>query len=394
VPRFTPFPALRYSDREIDDLIAPPYDVLSEADLDELGGRSPWNITHVDVPRESAGPERYAAAATTLAGWIDAGVMAYDDTPSFTIYRMRFTDASGTARDIAGVLGGLEVVDEGAGGVLPHERVTPKASTDRLDLTRATKANLSPVWGLSLASGLTALLTEPGEPVASVTVDGVDHVVERISDPDRIRAIADAIGSDDVLIADGHHRYGISRTYRDEVRSANGDQPNPADETLAFVNELVADQLSVEAIHRLYHEVSVEELVAALDTCFERSDAGRPDDSTLATMDTEGVLCLVTGDGAAQWLRPRPGAFEDIRSLDGAWLEHALAEVAHSVSYQHGVDHVVEAVTSGGATAAVLIRPVSVAEIERTAREGVLMPPKSTFFTPKLRTGLVVRSLE
>ena len=393
MPRFTPFPALRYSDPEIDDLIAPPYDVLSEADLDELGGRSPWNITHVDVPRESAGPERYEAAAATLESWIDAGVMAYDDMPSFTIYRMRFTDASGTARDIAGVLGGLEVVDEGAGGVLPHERVTPKASTDRLDLTRATKANLSPVWGLSLAAGLTALLAEPGEPVASVTVDGVDHIVERVSDPERIRAIADKIGSDDVLIADGHHRYGISRTYRDEVRAANGDQPNPADETLAFVNELVADQLSVEAIHRLYHDVSQDELVAALDTCFERSDAGRPDDATLATMDSEGVLCLVSGDGAAQWLRPRPGAFDDVRSLDGAWLEHALAELTHSVSYQHGVDHVVDAVTSGTATAAVLIRPVSVAEIERTAREGALMPPKSTFFTPKLRTGLVVRSL-
>lgn len=393
MPRFTPFPALRYSDPQIDDLIAPPYDVLSAADLDELGGRSPWNITHVDVPRESAGPERYAAAAATLDSWIDAGVMVYDDAPSFTIYRMRFTDASGTARDIAGVLGGLEVVDEGAGGVLPHERVTPKASTDRLDLTRATKANLSPVWGLSLAAGLTALLAEPGEPVASVTVDGVDHIVERVSDPDRIRAIADTIGSDDVLIADGHHRYGISRTYRDEVRAANGDQPNPADDTLAFVNELVADQLSVEAIHRLYHDVSVDELVAALDTCFERSDAGRPGDSTLATMDTDSVLCLVTADGTAQWLHPRPGAFDDVRSLDGAWLEHALAEVAHSVTYQHGVDHVVDAVTSGAATAAVLIRPVSVAEIERTAREGALMPPKSTFFTPKLRTGLVVRSL-
>ena len=393
MPRFTPFPALRYSVPEIDDLIAPPYDVLSAADLDELVGRSPWNITHVDVPRESDGPDRYAAAAATLNSWIDASVMAYDDTPSFTIYRMRFTDASGTARDIAGVLGGLEVVDEGAGGVLPHERVTPKASTDRLDLTRATRANLSPVWGLSLAAGLTALLTEPGEPVASVTVDGVDHIVERVSDPERIRAIADKIGSDDVLIADGHHRYGISRTYRDEVRAANGDQPNPADETLAFVNELVADQLSVEAIHRLYHDVSVDELVAALDTCFERIDAGRPDASTLATMDTEGLLCLVTGDGVAQWLRPRPGVFDNVRSLDGAWLEHALAEVAHSVTYQHGVDHVVDAVTSGGATAAVLIRPVSVAEIERTAREGVLMPPKSTFFTPKLRTGLVVRSL-
>ena len=205
------------------------------------------------------------------------------------------------------MLGGLEVVDEGAGGVLPHERVTPKASTDRLDLTRATQANLSPVWGLSLASGLTALLAEPGEPMSSVTVDGVEHVVERVSDPARLRAIADTVGSDDVLIADGHHRYGISRTYRDEVRAGNGDQANPADDTLVFVNELVADQLSVEAIHRLYHDVSFDDLVAALDAGFERSSAGRPDDRTLATMDREGVLCLVGPDGSAQWLTPRPG---------------------------------------------------------------------------------------
>lgn len=393
VARFTPFPALRYSDRDLDDLIAPPYDVLSEADLDELGARSRFNITHVDVPREAQGPDRYVHAAAMLHEWIDAGVMEFDPQPTFTIYRMRFTDATGAARDIAGVLGGLEVVDEGAGGVLPHERVTPKASTDRLDLTRATRANLSPVWGLSLAVGLTELLAEPGEQLSSVTVDGVEHVVERISDPDRISAIAERVGSDDVLIADGHHRYGISRTYRDEVRAAIGDRPSPADETLTFVSELVADQLSVEAIHRLYRDVDVDDLVAALDTHFERADAGVPDDQTLATMERLGALCLISGDGTAEWLTPRPGAFDEVRALDGAWLEHALADVDHTVAYQHGLDHVVHAVTSGDAAAAVLIRPVSVAEIERTAREGVLMPPKSTFFTPKLRTGLVVRSL-
>lgn len=393
MPRFTPFPALRYHDLDIDDLIAPPYDVLSDADLDELRSRSRFNITHVDVPRESEGPDRYERAAAILREWIDAGVMTYDDSPTFTLYRMRFTDATGADRDIVGVLGGLEVVDEGAGGVLPHERVTPKASTDRLDLTRATQANLSPVWGLSLASGLTDLLTEPGEFLSSVTVDGVEHVVERVSDPERVRAIGAAIGSDDVLIADGHHRYGISRTYRDEVRAANGDVASPADETLSFVSELVADQLSVEAIHRLYSGVSRDDLIAALDRCFVRSDGGSLTDSTLATMDADGVLALVGPGGSIEWLAPRPGVFDDVRSLDGAWLEHALADVGHDVSYQHGVDHVAAAVDTGDAVAGVLIRPVSVAEIERTAREGLLMPPKSTFFTPKLRTGLVVRSL-
>jgi uncharacterized protein (DUF1015 family) len=392
VPRFTPFPALRYCDRRIDDVIAPPYDVLSEADVDALNARSTFNITHVDVPREATGPDRYARAGKTLREWIDAGVMDFDDSPSFTIYRMRFTDATGTARDIAGVLGGLEVVDDGAGGVLPHERVTPKASTDRLDLTRATQANMSPIWGLSLAEGLTELLAEPGEHLSSVTVEGVEHVVERVSDPRRVAAIAEKVGSDDVLIADGHHRYGISRTFRDEVR-ASGTADSPAEDTLAFVSELVADQLSVEAIHRLYTDIDFDALRSALSAAFDLFDAGTPTADTLAEMEADGKLCLIGPDGTGQWLTPKLGAFDDVRSLDGAWLEHVLSGVGHSVTYQHGVTNVVGAVASGAATGAVLIRPVSVAEIERTAREGLLMPPKSTFFTPKLRTGLVVRSV-
>jgi uncharacterized protein (DUF1015 family) len=327
-----------------------------------------------------------------LRSWVDGGVMEFDAEPTFTLYRMRFADATGTHRDIVGVLGGLEVVDEGAGGVLPHERVTPKASTDRLDLTRATTANMSPIWGLSLAGGLSDLLAEPGELLSSVTVEGVEHIVERVSDPQRIAAIAAKIGSDDVLIADGHHRYGISRTFRDEVRAGHG-EATPAEETLAFVSELVADQLSVEAIHRLYRDVSYEDLVRALDAAFDRSDAPEPGPDTLAEMNNRGAMCLIAPDGRGQWLTPKAGAFDGVRALDGAWLEHVLAEVAHSVTYQHGVDNVVDAVANGDVSAAVLIRPVSVAEIERTAREGLLMPPKSTFFTPKLRTGLVVRSL-
>ncbi len=392
VPRFEPFPALRYAADEttrLDDVTAPPYDVLSEADVDALGARHRHNIVHVDVPRERDGHGRYADAGQRLRGWIAAGVLVADDQPTFTIYRMRFIDATGRQRDIAGVLGGLEVVDDGAGGVLPHERTTPKASTDRLDLTRATGANLSPIWGLSLRRGLTELLTAPGEPVGSVTVDGVEHSVERVADPERVRAISAAVQSDDVLIADGHHRYGVARAYRDERAGAPG-----TDLTLAFVSELVADQLSVEAIHRVYRGVDRDALEAALAEEFELRPAGPVDSGTLAEMERRGALCLVDRDGTGTWLEPRPGAFADVRALDGLWLEQTLERTGVDVSYQHGVDEVLTLLGDDPTvTAAVLIRPVSVAEIERTAREGVLMPPKSTFFTPKLRTGLVVRPI-
>ena len=110
-------------------------------------------------------------------------------------------------------------------------------------------------------------------------------------------------------------------------------------------------------------------------------------------MVAEGRLVLVGPAGSAEWLVPRPGVFDDVRALDGAWLEHALDGSGVEVDYQHGLDEVLAALAAGRATAAVLIRPVDIAEIERTAREGVLMPPKSTFFTPKLRTGLVIRDL-
>lgn len=393
MPRFEPFRALRYASSDLDDLIAPPYDVLSADDVAALGARSDHNIVHVDVPAPGRdGDDKYANAATILRSWIDQDVMALDDEPSFTIYRMRFTDATGTDRDLVGVLGGLEVVDQGAGGVLPHERTTPKASTDRLDLTRATRSNLSPVWGLSLAPGLTELLREPAEVLGDVTVDGVTHVVERVSDSARVAAIRDHIAPHDVLIADGHHRYGISRTYRDETRAETGTTDSPAELTLTFVGELIAEQLSVEAIHRLYTGVTAEELAATLAASFDFEPIDDPSPDTLGAMEREGFLVFVGPDGA-QRMTPKPDAFVGVRALDGAYLEHALAGSSAEVTYQHGLDEVAKAVGGGDAAAAVLIRPVSVAEIERTAREGVLMPPKSTFFTPKLRTGFVIRPL-
>ncbi|MBA3021978.1 DUF1015 domain-containing protein [Propionicimonas sp.] len=390
MPKIAPFNAIRYAPgTDLQAVIAPPYDVLSGEDVAALGARDRHNIVHVDVP--VGGADRYEVAAAKLNDWLVEGVLVLDEQPSVTIYRMSFTDATGSPRAIVGVLTGLEVVDADAGGVLPHERTTPKAVTDRFDLTRATATNLSPVWGLSLASGLTAALAAPGEKLGEMTADGVVHSVERVTDPARIAEITAILASDDVLIADGHHRYSISRTYRDEVREARGSNETEAEFTLAFINELVADQLSIEAIHRVYTGITIEQLQADLAGCFDFVPATPPTPATLTEMVELGRLMLLSPDGSATWLIPKDAALAGVRALDGAFLEHALAASTAEVSYQHGLTEMLELVASGTVAAGVLIRPTSLAEIQRTAREGLLMPPKSTFFTPKLRTGLVIR---
>jgi uncharacterized protein (DUF1015 family) len=397
VTRFEPFAALRYSAGEsLDDVTAPPYDVLSPADIEALSARDRHNIVVVDVPRESDGSDRYALAADRMTRWVEEGVLVRDASPSLTLYRMEFTDEAGRQRATVGVIGALEVVDEGASGVLPHERTTPKAKTDRLDLTRATQCNLSPIWGLSLTAGLTDLLLEPAETVGRcVDQNGVIHRVERITDPERLAAIGAAVGSNAVLIADGHHRYAISRTYRDEIRVATGSDGTDAELTMTYVAELVDEQLSIDPIHRVYRGIDAEALATRLARFCDLAEAGPVTPSFAREAVRRGAMCLVRRDGSGAWLTPRPDAFADVRALDGAYLEHALDGVETiDVAYQHGVQNVVDLVRSGEADAAVLIRPTSIDEIRRTAVERLLMPPKSTFFTPKLRTGLVMRPLD
>jgi len=392
VPIFAPFRALRYrADHDLSLVTAPPYDVLNNNDRSNLMSLHPRNVVAVDLP---VGDNPYATAAATLATWRSEGVLQLDARPSFTLYRMSFVDARGDRRNTVGVIGALEVVDEGAGGVLPHERTTPKAKTDRLDLTRATRANLSPVWGLSLREQLTDALIAAGELLGEfVDDDGVTHRVERVDDPTRVRSIASLVSSAPVLIADGHHRYAIARTYRDEMRGTP--LAEAASTTMTYVGELVEQQLSIAAIHRLYRGITADELRNVVSAKFDiRPVSGSVTTRIISEMSERGSLCLVDGSHAGWWLTPKPGAFAGLRDLDSDRLEAALRTIDHEVAYQHGFDEVIAQLDAGHAAVAVFIRPTSIAEIRRTADERLLMPPKSTFFTPKLRTGLVIRPLD
>ena len=387
MPQFEPFRALRYSAKySLGDVCAQPYDVQSDADRENYARRSSHNIVHLDLP---VGTDPYREAAKTLSSWIESGALQLDAEPSFTLYRMKFVDSAGRTRETVGVIGALQIEEPDSKQVLPHEQTTPKAKTDRLDLTRATQANLSPIWGLSLTPQLSTALVEPGELLGAFTdKNSVQHIVERVSNRARCAVISKLIAQNPVVIADGHHRYAISRTYRDE-----NPQLVAAKSTLCYINELIDEQLSVAAIHRLYSDVQIDPLLNQLQKFFDVTDLPTLTPSIIAKMSQDNHLTFVAPNGQAKSLKPKSEMFTGVRNLDSVFLEHALADINKSVSYQHGFTEVTAQLKTGKYTAAILIRPVSVSEIQRTAAECLLMPPKSTFFTPKLQTGLVIRQL-
>ena len=277
MPRFEPFAGVRYDPTrvDLDDVIAPPYDVIGPDERARLEARSPWNVVRIDLSEPEGGRDRYDNACHLFYEWLDQGVLVADEEPSFYVYRMGFHDEQGRPRQTAGVIGALELSVPGQGDVLPHERTMSKPKDDRLNLMRACRANLSPVWGLSLAMGLSSLCELPGPPVARGTdEEGVHHRLWRISQPGVVEAIASAVASSPVVIADGHHRYETALAYRDEQRAA-GSGAGPHDLLMAYIVELSDEQLTVRPIHRLVSGLPAGvDLVDALSPYFDAFDAG------------------------------------------------------------------------------------------------------------------------
>ncbi|HEU5083037.1 MAG TPA: DUF1015 domain-containing protein [Acidimicrobiales bacterium] len=396
MPRFEPFRGLRY-DRErvsLADVTAPPYDVIDERQRAQLA-TNPRNAVRIDLPIDEDGEDRYHVACRLLHEWQDEQTLVTDEAPTFTVYRMTFTDEAGHVRHTTGVIGALELWPPGAGEILPHEHTTPKAKSDRLDMLRSCRYNLSAIWGLSLAEGLTELLPTDAEPDEEWTdPDGVTHTVWTCTDAETNGRIAARILREPIVIADGHHRYETSLQYRDERRVTDG-PGTAADLTMCFVVELVEDELTVQPIHRLITGLpdgAALHLLLSEHFEVEATEPFGPD--AVDRLVAEGALGLVDDTGTFL-LRPRPEAFDASVDLDTVRLEQAREALpSHELHYQHGVANVLDAVASGEAQAALLMRPATVAQIQVIAHGGDRMPPKTTFFAPKPATGIVFRSLD
>lgn len=391
--RFDPFGGVRYdpADVRLDEVIAPPYDIVGPQERKMLAQRSPLNAIYLELPEAEpgSGKDCYATAADLLGSWLRGGVLVADAPPALYPYRMTAADGTTTT----GIIGALCIDDD----VLPHEETMPKPKGDRLDLLRATKTNLSPIWGLSLSRGLTETFAPSGPAAArAVDDDGVLHELWVLDDPAAIGAVRDALGASPVVIADGHHRYETARTYQREVRGSNGERPGDHDAVMALVVELAEDQLHVRAIHRMVDGLPADaDILSLLGRFFDATRAGDLDERVVGGLERDGTLALVTSEGT--WaLTVRPGAFDEAATdLEAGLVDLVLRDVPGvSVSYSAQWQEAVDAIEGRSAQAAIILRPVTVRQISDWARSRRKMPPKTTYFTPKPRTGMVFRMLE
>lgn len=417
----SPFRALRFDPAIAGDLAgltSPPYDVLSDDDVLALEDRSEHNVVRLILPREAAagGQDRYARAAATLRSWRAEGALRPDDSAALYVYEQAAPDGH-VQRGLLGALGLTPAEDE---IVLPHENTMAGPVSDRLALYTAVDADLEPIFlvydGGGAASAVVAAVSDdsPGGPrllVDAELEDGLRHRLWAVTDPEVLAEVAADLHRRKALIADGHHRYA---TYlqRQRERWAAGHGPGPWDAGLCLLVDATAFGPQVHPIHRVVPGRPVAELAeqAARGAAVRRLDVGL--DEALAGLAAAGAhgpaflladatateLHLVTEPDPAQLAAAVPAgrsaawAALDVSVLH-AYLVAALwrlpDDVEH-VGYEHDV---AAALAAAGRTdgTAVLLNPTPVEAVAAVAGAGERMPRKSTLFTPKPRSGLVIR---
>jgi uncharacterized protein (DUF1015 family) len=411
-----PLRTLRYDQRvagPLQDLIAPPYDVIDDAMRAELAARSPCNVVELDLP------ESYEGAAETLAGWRERGVLVEEDEPAMWVLRQDYTAPDGSTRTRTGFFARVRVEDYGAGRIRPHERTHPGPKEDRLKLTRATATNLSPIFSLfpdtSGAAGETLAQVTREEPFAEAADDdGTRNALWRVADADRIAALQGAVADAELLIADGHHRYETARAYADEI-GGEGDHRY----VLMLLVALDDPGLLIFPTHRLLTGLKEDsdKQVAIAETArrdFDLEELSDPrelepppgnDRVTFGYMDSHFKrpfrFTLKDQSIADEALAGMPEPYRklDTAVLEAVFLRGALHMSEDDISHLRGLDYskdlpdAIERVESGAADAGFFMRATPVEQVREVAETGESMPPKSTYFYPKVPTGLVFNPL-
>jgi len=396
------------------DVTAPPYDVIDADQRAELIARSPYNVVAIDLPEGE--PDRYAAAAELLQSWQLQGALVRDDAPAIWAHTQDYTGPDGSRLTRRGFFCRVRIEDYGPGRVRPHERTHPGPKEDRLRLTRATRTNISPIFSLysdpsHAAWAALAPATEQAPWGKVADSDGTIHCLWRVLDPQAIAAVQRATADAELLIADGHHRYETMQTY---ARELGGEGEHRY--ILMCLVALEDPGLTVFPTHRLLSgldDARRQALTRALERDFEITEVPL---EQIAPQAGTGPLQLGYIDARDQ--RPTrltlkdqaiadaalPGRSRAYRHLDTGVLEALLLKGALGLSdedishfnglfYARDTAEALTMVRSGEYDAALLVRPTPIAQVRDIAAAGENMPPKSTYFYPKLLTGLLFNPL-
>ncbi|TMK69914.1 MAG: DUF1015 domain-containing protein [Actinobacteria bacterium] len=406
-----PFPSLHYNLAAVPSLgsvTAPPYDVIDAPLRAALLARSPLNVVEIDLPEAPTGRDPYEHAAETLEALELDGVLTADREPAIWALTQEYATPDGSRLVRRGFMARVRVTDYGPGLVRPHERTQPGPKEDRLRLTRATRHNLSPIFALHPGSVWEAIGPHvAGDPWGEVTDDdGTVHRVWRIADPEVHEAVTGGLADAELLIADGHHRYETARTYAEEI---GGDGPHRY--TLMCLVSLEDPGLTIFGTHRLLAGLDPERMEAGIREHFEVADvpadeadpAGAEGAGVFGFLDSERSLRLRLRDTDAVEAA-LDGRSEAYRRLDAAILEELILKGAlgmtgddiaakRGLGYAKGIEAARSAIRDGAYDAAFLLRPTPVELVREVAAAGETMPPKSTFFFPKLLTGIVFNPL-
>ena len=418
-----PLRALRYDQSrvELTNVVAPPYDVITQSDRDRIVAAEPHSIVNLILP-ESADH-----AADLLHQWRRAGILARDDQPTLWWHEQRFVAPDGGDRVRSGFLAAVRLWPYESGRIRPHEQTHASAKANRLELIRATRTNLSPIFGLyddpdgrpraALGEG-----TEEREPDMQVRDgEGTDHRFWAITDPAAIELTQAALAEHEILIADGHHRYETALNYRAERRAADGDPDGdqPYDFMLMYLANLHGEGLEIYPTHRvvmgtrdltpdLLGAFAVRELETTAGGLEQELNTIPP--STIAFgvwrgAERPALICTLSDRAAV--MMAMSGSPAALRKIDAAVLERVVLApmlglvedpeqfaTTDAVRYVRDLDTAAGLVDSGDAATAFILRAPTVAQVQDVARAGSVMPQKSTYFYPKLYSGFLLNPLE
>jgi uncharacterized protein (DUF1015 family) len=435
-----PLRPLRYAVPELSNVVAPPYDVISPSEKLELMARSPHNVVRLILP-DGEGDAKYGQAASLLGAWRKEGTLVRDEQAAFYRYDQSFDPPAGGARRTRrGFLALVRVVPFKDRIVLPHERTLSGPKEDRLKLFRATRTNLSP--GFMLYRDPKRVLDGPldtGEVVSTFkTADGIEHRIAKVFAPEAIRTVVDHIAKSSLLIADGHHRYETALHYSQEIDGAEESATRPylpRPEHRYFMSFLCNGDdpdLVVFATHRLVHSLPSFDWDGFLGKAAELfevtpqtgdlkaaearlSESGRSTTALLAIAKGKGkngsarqprmaLLTLRAGLDLEKHptlgQRPRVVRSTDVAVLHSGILEHMLAisldaQVKKTnLAYLQDPKQGVAQLESGDGQVLFLMNPTPVAQVREVAEAGEVMPQKSTYFYPKVLTGLAIHTLD